>query len=173
MLKSISRLGLGLLIGVGVAACGERQDGDSALEPDYASSVGATLVECPSGDSFETTGDILGTGGTVALRGHSVLVPSGALLGLTQIGLAEPASKYVLIDLSANGQDHFQFLAPVTVTVSYARCSRSDILRAPLSVWLVDPATGELLQNMGGIDNKLTRTLTFQTDHFSGYAIAN
>ena len=53
------------------------------------------------------------------------------------------------------------------------RCSRTNIPRGPLSVWLVDPATGEMFENMGGVDDKLTRTVTFVTDHFSGYAIAN
>ncbi|HUF13752.1 MAG TPA: hypothetical protein VMN78_11675 [Longimicrobiales bacterium] len=35
------------------------------------------------------------------------------------------------------------------------------------------PATGALLQNMGGVDDKENRTVTFRTDHFSGYAVAN
>jgi hypothetical protein len=40
-------------------------------------------------------------------------------------------------------------------------------------VWYIDPATGTLLENMLGVDNKLTRTITFSTGHLSGYAVAN
>lgn len=173
MMKSISRLGLGLLLSVGLAACSEPQDGDTALEPELASSASATLVECPSNTTFENIGTVLPTGGAVSLRGHSVSFPLAALLLPTRIGIREPASQYMLIELNADGHEHFQFQEEVTVTISYARCSRADILRGSLSVWLVDPATGELLQNMGGVDNKLFRTVTFKTDHFSGYAIAN
>ena len=173
MMKSIARLGLGLVLSGGVLACSEPQDDGAALDPAFATSVSPTLVECPSDASYETVGEILPVGGTVALRGHSVDVPLGALLAPTQIELAEPASQYMLVDLGANGQDHYQFHAPLTVTISYARCGRSNIDKAPLSVWLVDPATGALLQNMGGVDDKASRTVTFTTDHFSGYAIAN
>ena len=33
--------------------------------------------------------------------------------------------------------------------------------------------TKQPLENMGGIDNKLLKTVTFVTPHLSGYAIAN
>ena len=78
----------------------------------------------------------------------------------------------MLVDLRANGQEHWQFLAPLTVTIDYSRCN-VGLLDPPLTVWYVDPETGEMLEPMGGIDSRLTRTITFVTDHFSGYAIAN
>ena len=173
MMKNVTRLGAALFAAASLVACGEPEDGISSLEPALASSTNATLVECPSDQSYQTSSEVLPTGGEVTLRGHSVQVPLGGVLLPTEIGLSEPAGQYMLIDLTANGQEHFQFEAPLTVTISYARCSRSNINKAPLSVWLVNPATGELLQNMGGVDDKTNRTVTFQTDHFSGYAIAN
>ena len=173
MMKSIARLGLGVIFAGGLAACGEPDDEMASFEPAFSNSVNPTLIECPSGESYETAETILPVGGTVALRGHSVLLPLGAVVAPTEIGLREPASKYMRIDLTANGMEHFQFHELLTVTISYARCTRSDIEKAPLSVWLVDPATGALLQNMGGVDDKVSRTVTFVTDHFSGYAIAN
>lgn len=173
MTKEISRIALGLLVTAGLAACGETQEPSSSLEPSYATSSNPTLVECPSDASFQTAGTVLPTGGQVSLRGHSVSLPLAAVLAPTSIGLAEPASQFMQLDLSANGQDHFQFRAPVTVTISYARCSRSNIDKGPLSVWLIDSSTGALLRNMGGVDDKVNRTITFDTDHFSGYAIAN
>ena len=165
------RAGAVILCITGIAACDESGTDPLAMEPAY--SVVPQLVECPSSTSYATSGGVLPTGGSVSLGGHSVALPLGAVLTPVSIGIEEPASRYMLIDLSANGQDHFQFLAPLTVTISYERCSRTNIDKGPLSVWLVDPATGAMLENMGGVDDKLTRTITFQTDHFSGYAIAN
>ena len=166
------RAGVAVLVVMGTVACNESQVEDAGLEPSFTSHS-PQLVECPSSTSYETSDSVLPLGGAVSLRGHSVSLPLGAVLTPTTISIEEPASRFMMIDLGANGQDHFQFQAPVTVTISYARCSRANIEKAPLSVWLVDPATGELLAHMGGVDNKLTRTITFETDHFSGYAIAN
>jgi hypothetical protein len=39
-------------------------------------------------------------------------------------------------------------------------------------VWHIDPLTKTFLEDMGGVDDKVARTVTFSTDHFSGYAIA-
>jgi hypothetical protein len=167
------RAALGLLLAGGLSACSDR-DETSSLDPSLvSSSTDVTLVECPSNTSYSTSGTVLPLGGSVSLRGHSVAFPAGALLLPATIGLTEPASQFMQIDLSANGADHYQFEAPLTVTISYARCSRANIDKGPLSVWLIDETTGELLANMGGVDDKLTRTITFETDHFSGYAIAN
>ena len=44
---------------------------------------------------------------------------------------------------------------------------------APLTVWYIDSETKAPLENMGGVDEKLTRTITFVTSHLSEYAIAN
>lgn len=158
---------------VAAVACNEPAATDPSLDGQMAQSVSATLVECPSDVTYSTSETVLALGGSVALRGHEVRLPTGAVIGPTTIGLSEPASQYMLIDLSANGQEHFQFQSPITITISYARCTRSNIDKAPLSVWLVDPSTGALLQNMGGVDDKSSLRITFQTDHFSGYAIAN
>jgi hypothetical protein len=108
----------------------------------------------------------------VSLGGHSIQIPGGALLDPTPITLTEPASRYVEIGVQAGDAEHFLFELPVVVTISYDRCSRSNIDRTPLQVWYIDPITHELLENMGGVDDKLARTVTFLTSHLSGYAIA-
>jgi hypothetical protein len=179
MSQRVFRAGVAVVLVMATAACSDSQSEDVLVDPTGSTSStttppsSANLVECPSSTTFETEESVLPLGGIVSLRGHSVSVPLGALLTTTTIGITEPASRYMMIDLSANGLDHFQFQAPLTVTLSYARCTRGNIDKGPLSVWLIDPATGELLAHMGGVDNKLTRTITFLTDHFSGYAIAN
>jgi hypothetical protein len=108
----------------------------------------------------------------VSLGGTSVTIPLNALLGPTTVELNIPAGQYMEVDLTVNGGQHITFLQPVVVTIDYSRCNRFATLLAPLSVWNIDPVTKALLQNMGGIDNKLTQSITFLTTHFSGFAIA-
>ena len=76
------------------------------------------------------------------------------------------------VDLSVNGGQHIDFPQPVVVTIDYSRCNRWETLLARLNVWNIDQDTKALLQNMGGIDDKLAQSITFSTPHFSGFAIA-
>lgn len=130
----------------------------------------ATLAVCPSDQTQSTSSILDALGGTVSIGGTSVVVPVGALLSATSIELSIPASQYMEIGVTANG-GHFLFQTPITITIDYSRCS-SDIQQKTLSVWNIDPDTKQLLQNMGGVDNKLTHQITFTTPHISGYAIA-
>jgi hypothetical protein len=130
----------------------------------------ATLAVCPSNQSQSASSNLGALGGLVSLGGTSVLLPVGALLSSTSIELTIPASQFMEIGVTANG-GHFFFQQPITITIDYSRCS-PDIQRKALSVWNIDPSSNRLLQNMGGIDNKLTHQITFTTIHLSGYALA-
>lgn len=130
------------------------------------------LLYCPSTQSQQTSALLGVDGGTLSLGGTSVTLPLGALLGETTVELSIPAGQYMEVDLTVNGGQHISFLQPAVVTIDYSRCNRLSTLLAPLSVWNIDPTTKALLQNMGGIDNKLTQSITFTTPHFSGFAIA-
>jgi hypothetical protein len=130
----------------------------------------ATLAVCPSDQAQSTSSILDALGGTVSLDGTSLVVPLGALRSSTSIELGIPASQYMEISATANG-GHFLFLRPITVTIDYSRCSPT-VQQQTLSVWNIDPDTKQLLQNMGGVDNKLTHQITFTTLHFSGYALA-
>lgn len=103
----------------------------------------------------------------------TVSIPAGALLNTVTVSLTVPASNHVEIDVSVAGTENFVFEQPIVVTVSYDRCSRSNIDLTPLSAWHFDQATGELLEQMPSVDNKLLRTVTFTTGHLSGYLLAN
>jgi hypothetical protein len=158
-----------------LTACEARDPAAPALEVPSAltASSGPSLLICPTNDTSSRAGTISPLGGLVSLDGHKVKVPLGGLLFPTTIEITEPASQYVEIALTANGLPHFDFELPVLVTVSYARCNRSNIDDHELEVWYIDSETHELLEPMGGIDNKLTRSISFFTNHFSGYAIAD
>ena len=136
-------------------------------------SSGPKLVQCRTDESTTAVGSITQLGGTVSIGGTSVVFPLGAVLTPTTVELTIPASDYVEIRLKANGAEHFYgFLKPIIVTIDYSRCLRTDVLFKPLTVWYIDADSKALLRPMGGIDNKITRSITFSTDHFSGYAIA-
>lgn len=164
---------LALLVGVllTLTACDRPQQAEVPFAPE-ASLGAASLLECPTYWTRSTSGNVGLLGGVVLLAGTLVSVPPEAALGVITVDIEIPASRYMLVDLGVNGQDHWQFLAPVVVTIDYSRCG-VGLLDPPVTVWHVDPQTGALLEHMGGVDNRLLQKVTFLTDHFSGYAIAN
>jgi hypothetical protein len=156
-----------------LAACGDEPA--PLLSPDEAarSTVGSTLVECPTSETRSVTKTLDGLGGTVELDGHSITLPLGAVLLPTTLTLTVPASRYMELEITANGAESFDFEQAVAITISYARCTRSNIDQGPLTAWQIDPATKALIEHMGGTDDKDARALTFGSDHLSGFAIAN
>ena len=169
-LKAISLTVAALAFGV---SCGEQR----ATAPQAAASRSdestPSLLECPTNQTLTTTTLVGLLGGTVQLGATSVTIPSGALTAPTLIQLTIPASRYMEIDVSAVGFASFVFQQPVTVTIDYSRCTRSNIDQETLQVWHIDTTTKQLLENMGGTDDKTSQSITFTTGHLSGYAVAN
>ena len=159
----------------GAAACSEPVT--SVLSARHsvanATTTGSVLVECPTDQSTSASALVTPLGGVVTAGGTSISVPAGAVLVPTTITVTVPASQYMEVDITADGAEHFTFQTPVTVSVSYARCTRDNINKEALEAWYIDSNTKALLQNMGGTDDKTARTVTFVTDHLSGYAVAN
>jgi len=135
--------------------------------------LGDNLVECPSSDAATSSAIVTPLGGVVSAGGTTISIPAGALLSAATVTVTVPASNLMEVDISVEGTQHFIFESPVTVTLSYARCARGNLDKAPLTVWHIDSETKALLEPMGGIDDKLLRTVTFITGHLSGYAVAN
>lgn len=157
-------------------AAGACESPDPALlEPDapLLAASGSTLIECPVSETRSVSSDIGLLGGTIELDGHSMTVPGGALLTPTTFTLTVPASNYVEIEIRAGGQESFEFLEPVSIAISYERCTRSNIDKVELTAWQIDPSTKALLEHMGGTDDKSERAVTFPSGHLSGFAIAN
>ncbi|HSL68636.1 MAG TPA: hypothetical protein VK864_00275 [Longimicrobiales bacterium] len=158
-----------LVSGTVLAACADR--------PGDPLSVQAALDEpkplvCPSSAAQTSTALITPLGGIVSIDGASITIPALAVLQPTIITIGAPASQYMEVDITANGLTSFLFQLPVTVSVSYARCTR-DLSQDSLTVWHWNPASQTLLENMNGRDDKEARTMTFSTSHLSGYVIAN
>lgn len=164
-----------LAAAVAAAACAGPGITDAPMSraSDAALLGSATLVECPASTTSSASALITPLGGVVTAGGTTISVPAGAVLLPTTITVTVPASNYMEVDISVPGVEHFVFQQPVTVTLSYARCTRNDIDKAPLTAWHIDGNTKALLEAMGGVDDKLARTVTFPTGHLSGYALAN
>jgi hypothetical protein len=178
--RRLSALGVGLLIALG--SCRDLPTGPSTpATPPPANDPSKSLLglfgpprllSCPTSDAQSTSGLIGTDGGTLSLGGTSVTIPVGALLEPTTVELTIPAGQYMEVDLTVNGGQHTTFPQPVVVTIDYSRCNRFSTLFKLLSVWNIDPSNKALLENMGGIDNKLAQSIAFETLHFSGFAIA-
>lgn len=161
-------LGTAVFLAACAAADAVVGNGNSA-----AKFVAPSLIQCPANAGTATSAVVGPLGGIVSLGATRVEIPAGALLDTVTVNVAEPTSPYMEIDVSVEGVEHFVFELPIVVTISYARCNRSDLDLRALSVWYINGETNELLEPMGGVDNKLSRTITFVTPHFSGYAVAN
>lgn len=157
-----------------LTACAETGD-PSSLQPVEASAAasGPTLVVCPANAEESVTGTLKAIGGTISLRNHALRLPALAVSVPTDFRVATPVSNYMELEVKAVGLDSFIFNRTGTITIDYSRCTRSNVDKAPLSVWQIDPETKELIEYMGGVDDKEARTVTFQTDHLSTFSIAH
>lgn len=154
----------GLLGGCDPLAEPEEQPGYVQLESD------GLLSLCEAAPSVKSSAIVGAAGGTVTAAGVTMTLPAGAVLEPTEFRLHVPSSTYVEVQIQANGQEHFQFLAPVVISMDYSRCS---VPSGSLTVWHIDPVTKSLLENMGGVTDTLNQRVIFSTMHLSGYAIAN
>jgi hypothetical protein len=174
-----TRFDLVLLLTFGLAGAACSTERAAAPQPaDRSSLLGLfdqspSLIDCPPGPGQSATALIGPLGGVLAVGGTQVVIPANAVLSPTTFTLTIPASKYVEIDVTTDASEHYVFAQPVVVTLDYGRCGRSDLLRAPLTAWNIDPQTKALLEPMVSVDDKLAQTVTFTTVHFSGYAVAD
>ena len=154
-------------------SCGEGRATAPGSLSSRSENSGPSLVECPTSESATSSALVGLLGGTVQVGATSISIPSGALSVPTIIQVTVPSSRYIEIDVTAVGFTSFLFQKPVSVTIDYSRCSRGDVDQQTLHVWHIDPVTKQLLDDMGGSDDKTTRRITFTTGHLSGYAVAN
>jgi hypothetical protein len=129
------------------------------------------LMECSNMQPVVLTTTVGPAGATFSFANNSVSIPEGAVLEAVVLSLTIPSSAYAEVDVTANGLASFQFQRPITVTIDYSRCGRSDA--QPDGVWYVDDVTHELLEFMGGVDDAQRRRVTFTTSHLSAYALAD
>lgn len=131
------------------------------------------LLVCPTADAASESEVIGPEGGTIGARGTSITIPPGAVPEPTLFELVVPASPYLRVDIRAAGADHYEFLAPATISINYARCPSDAVPpAAKLQGVHVDGATGQVLQEMGGMNDRSGHKVSFPTWHLSGYIVA-
>jgi hypothetical protein len=131
-----------------------------------------SAVICPTSRSYRAEAVLGSAGGALEVAGHRLFVPAGVLTAPTRLVLEAPAGREVKLQLSAGGTEHYQFNAPVVVTISYRRCGRQHRPPSVASAWYVDDTGTRLLEPMGGRDDRNRRSVTFRTTHFSTYLVA-
>jgi len=152
--------------------------GSSALLPlptllTQPSASDATLIACPTATTQSVTSRIGPLGGLLALGNTRVVIPVGAVLLPQDFTLTIPASSYAEIRVRAGSAEHYLFKQPVLMTIDYSRCATPELERHQLAVWNIDETSKTLLEQMIGVDEKLTHTIVFTTIHLSGYAVAD
>jgi hypothetical protein len=173
--KSIRPAGAALLgAALFVIACQEPTSLDRrAAHANFTRTSPAELLECPLPVAHVGMASVGPSGGTVTAGGSSISIPSGALLAPTMIRLAVSQTEVVQVDITAGDAEHFEFESPVSITIDYSRCPESSTAGEVLGAWYVDGATQALLEPMSSTDDKVARTVEFETDHLSSYAVAH
>ena len=131
------------------------------------------LLVCPQ-RTFDFAWSIFGPRRRLAVAEWEPGDPCSAVIApsLAFVTVRQPISPFVEIEVRVNGRPHFDFAQPVTVVLDYSRCPESSLPAGPLTAGVTDPLTNEFIEDMHGVDDRAARTVTFTTDHFSGYAVA-
>jgi hypothetical protein len=152
-----------------ITACDRTSD---AAAPDYDRVSHGTLALCSAAPERVYTFTAGADGAHFSVQGALVAIPPGALDAATEFTVRVPQSQFAEVEITANGQQQFNFMRPVTIGIDYGRCSTVSALSA-LTVWHIDPASKLFLEDMGGVNDTANKRVLFSTMHLSGYAIAN
>jgi hypothetical protein len=172
---TVVRRFVAVALAAALTACSEPTTAPPSAAPPVSlneTETSASLLRC-QWTFFDITWGFVGPlGGLLSLDGHSISVPPLALDRLVFITLRTPSTRFIEVEARVNGQDHFQFAQPITVTLDYSRCRSWELGPEPVTVWQIDPETKAFIRDMGGVDDRANKRISFTTDHFSGYAVA-
>jgi hypothetical protein len=134
---------------------------------------GPRLLQCPN--YWPKVGTLVADpllGGVLTLDGTTVSIPAGAVSSLTTFIVTIPTSQYMEVRVVAEGLTSFLFNTPITMSIDYSRCTSTHASNKILDAWHINTFTKAFIEDMNGTDDKEARTVTFQTGHLSGYALA-
>jgi hypothetical protein len=106
-------------------------------------------------------------GGTLAVGGHTLTIPPGALDTAVSITAVAPSDTLSQVRFQPEG---LTFQQPASLTLSYANCSLLGSL-APKQIAYTTDAF-QILEYVPSLDDLVGQTVTGQLHHFSEYAIA-
>jgi hypothetical protein len=158
------------------AACGE-PTAPGARTPASIFATGnaahpVALVTCPSkvlALSFALLGP---QGGELTAGPATLTVPPGALASTHVFAISVPRSRYMDVQVSAIGEEHFVFERPVTIALDYSRCDLDALGEQSLTAWFLDTNSLQPVAPMLTEDDRAARRAVFVTDHLSRYALA-
>jgi len=150
---------------------------DPQYQPNAAlvstSDASSPYLSCPSTQTYSASKVIGPRGGIVGVAGSALLIPPGAVPTDTRFTFIVPASDIMQIEAHADGVEHYVFQRPVFITIDYSRCASAvDKLASSFSAWYIDTPTRSALSWMGGVDDRRSHRLFFETGHMSGYAVS-
>lgn len=176
---SIRAAALWIALSGGLFACANApesltQQSLTAPRADVTDLSSLTPLVCPADSTQQSSIGLIGLpGGRLALGHNQLAIPLGSVLSLTGFQITLPAGYAVEADVSAVGLTSFLFQSPVSITIDYSRCPSGAIPDgATLQVVYIDSQTKQILAAMGGVNDPVARTITFQTSHLSGYEVA-
>lgn len=175
--REAARLVLALPVLLAFASCGELEGPVAPhAEPMPGPNLsvgGGKLLTCPAGETATASGNIGMGGGRIEVAGHALVVPKGALASPQRFRIDVQSSPHLVISFQAEGHEHFRFLQPATITLNYSRCETEAESAPDLRVYYVDPVSLQILEDVGGLLDQTSNTVTAQTDHLSDYAVGS
>jgi hypothetical protein len=158
-LRSAPLRALPLLVLPLAAACKHGPSAGITYEP----------VECGQGTGQSAAAGVDGTGGTVTVGGHSLILPAQAVTSRTTFTITERAAGHIGVEVEPHGT---QFGRSATLVLSFARCGGLPAGFDDLRVVEVRKGTTEVIRVMPSVVNAQARTVTTTgLEHLSGYLI--
>lgn len=137
------------------------------------SAMGIVPMACRTDEPIVGTGTVTAGGGNIMAGPHRVDVPAGAVTTATEITMIVPPSEYMVIDMRANGREHFEFAAPISISLDYSECDEALLSEGDPSAWYIADGSGLPVEEMPVVEVIDGSRVTFSTDHFSVYMLAN
>jgi hypothetical protein len=117
---------------------------------------------------FDSVTETIGPeGGTLAVGGHMLTVPAGALDSAVSITAVAPSDTVNHVRFQPEG---LTFQQPASLTLSYANCNLLGSLAPKRIAYTTDSFA--ILEFLPSLDDLLSQTVTASLHHFSEYAIA-
>ena len=125
------------------------------------------LLQCTPLPYDSVTETIGAEGGTLAVGGHVLTVPPGALDSAVSITAVAPSDTLNHVRFQPEG---LTFQHPASLTLSYANCNLLGSLAPKRMAYTTE--TFEILEFLPSLDDLLAQTVTANLQHFSEYAVA-
>lgn len=144
------------------------------LSPQGSAEVRVKPYVCKIPRPIKWSGLVTPAGGVLVSKTapkNAIYFPKHAVKRATWIEAVIPASGVLEIDIRANRQDHFVFNKPIRVTLDYGMCGPRA--QPPRNAWHWDGSSKFFERMPGFVVNTRAKTITFETDHLTGFIIAD